>query len=125
MKRDMDLVRDILLKIEAASEPGMADLLPADVTQEQLDLTTYNLNLLIDEGFVKGVEAHTLAQKNWFSLTLTWRGHEFLDDIREPEIWKKAKAGAKQAGAASLQFLWDIAKAYAKQQAREKLGLPL
>lgn len=125
MKRDMDLIREILLKIEAANEPAMEELLREGGTAEDLEALSYNLGLLVDHGFVTGVEAHTLAAKNWFSLALTWNGHEFLDDIREPTIWKKTKEGASAVGSASLQFMWELAKGYAKQQAKAKLGLDL
>ena len=34
---------------------------------------------------------------------LTFNGHEFLDTVRDGEIWKLAKEGATKAGVASVQ----------------------
>jgi hypothetical protein len=45
---------------------------------------------------------------------LTWEGHEFLDDIRDPEIWRKTKDRAKSVAGAGLSLLWEIAKAEIK-----------
>lgn len=125
MKRDMDLVRDILLKIEAGNELNLSDLPGKDASREEREAFGYNLGLLYDHGFVTGIAAHTLAERNWLNLSLTWDGHEFLDDIREPAIWKKTKEGATAVGSASLQFMWEMAKAIAKQEAKKRLGLDL
>lgn len=56
---------------------------------------------------------------------LTWNGHEFLDTIRDAEVWKRTKAGAEKAGNASVSFLWELAKAYGKNLASERLGITL
>ncbi len=56
---------------------------------------------------------------------LTFKGHEFLDSIRDPAIWKKTKDGAKKVGSTSLEFAWELAKAYGKHVAKERLGVDL
>lgn len=56
---------------------------------------------------------------------MTWNGHEFLDAVRDPEIWQKTKDGASKVGSASIEFLWEMAKAYAKHLAKERLGMIL
>ena len=56
-------------------------------------------------------------------LYLTWQGHEFLNSIRDPEVWSKTKEGAKKVGNFSIQFIGEIAKAYAKHVAKERLGI--
>ena len=50
---------------------------------------------------------------------LSWRGHDFLNDIRDPEIWRKTKERAKGVANVGVGFLWEIAKA----EIRSKLGL--
>ena len=56
---------------------------------------------------------------------LTWEGREFLDSVRNPETWAKTKEGAHKIGTWSISLLSDMAKAYAKHLAKEKLGLDL
>jgi hypothetical protein len=33
---------------------------------------------------------------------LKWRGHEFVDSVRDPAIWMKTKKGALEAGGSRL-----------------------
>ena len=61
----------------------------------------------------------------WNIMRLTWEGHEFLDTVRDPEIWRKTKSGAATAGGYAFGFMKDLATAYAKHVAKERLGLEL
>ena len=123
MKRDMDLIRELLFKLE--QEPLDGNLYRLDLdglgiegwSHEDL---AYHFLLLIDAGFVDGERGGTgdiVARK------LTWKGHEFLDTVRSPEIWRRTKDGVAKVGTASIEFIWDLAKAYAKHLAKEKLGI--
>ncbi len=127
MKRDMDLVREILLRVEEADkECGMEDLLPEGVSEDETRKYEYHLDMLVNQtGFVTGVNISGLSGETWIDLKLTWNGHEFLEAVRDPEIWRRAKEGAKKVGSASIDFLWEAAKAYARHLAKEKLGFPL
>lgn len=51
---------------------------------------------------------------------ITWRGHEYLDATRDPDIWEKTKAKAKIVSSVGVGILLDIAKA----EIKAKLGLP-
>ena len=55
---------------------------------------------------------------------ITWAGHEFLDTVRDPEIWRKTKNGADQLGSWTIKILADMASGYVRAKAQE-LGLPL
>ncbi|RMU13536.1 DUF2513 domain-containing protein, partial [Pseudomonas savastanoi] len=61
----------------------------------------------------------------WQPRRLTYKGHEFLDTVRDEEIWRRTKAGAEKAGGVGLGLLLEIDKAYGKQVFREKLGIEL
>jgi hypothetical protein len=50
---------------------------------------------------------------------LTWKGPEFLDDIREPEIWISTKARSRGIASIGIGFVWEVAKA----EVKAKLGL--
>lgn len=126
MKRDMDFVRELLLQIESADEPNLADLLPENANDSDRKKYQNHLEMLIEQaGLVTGIDASSMSGPNWLDLKLTWNGHEFLDAVRDPEIWRKAKDGASAVGTETIDFLWQIAKAYAKHIAKEKLGLAL
>jgi hypothetical protein len=122
MKRDMDLIRQLLLKVEALNlQQGTTAFFEASASELQVegytpDQIAYNLDLLFDERFVKGERGMTQ-----FGIAgLTWQGHELLDDIRDPEIWRRTKERTKAIAGLGLSFVWEIAKA----EIKTTLGLP-
>lgn len=116
-----DLVREILLAIEADQgdprEPKRLDL-PGYTGQE----VSYHVRLLAEASFLEAVDFSSFDGYEWQPQRLTYAGHEFLDTIRDPEIWQNAKEGARKVGAASVQLIWQIATAYAKAKAKH-LGI--
>ena len=50
---------------------------------------------------------------------LRWTGHEFLETIRDPDVWRMTKQGASQVGGLSLDFMKQLATAYLKQKAKD------
>jgi len=125
MKRDMDLVRTILLAIEDQPGPAVAGYL--EIPGVELGPLTHHLHLLMDAGYVHAYEARDASTDYGFLLqeaSLTWAGHEFLDSVRDPEIWQKTKVGASKVGSWSVSLLGELAKGYIRQKAAE-LGLPI
>lgn len=128
MKRDMDLVRDLLLKIaEAEKPPKLSELVPGrkEGTAEY-KLATYHIEMLVrDAGLVRGAPYHTSSGDEWHSLQLTWPGNDYLENIRDPTVWDKTKEGVKKLGGASWDIVIDLAKAYVKAEAKKRLGVDL
>jgi len=56
---------------------------------------------------------------------LSWHGHDFLDSVRSPEVWKKTKKGAEAAGGFTVDLLKDLAKGFVKKQIEEYTGVKL
>jgi DNA-binding PadR family transcriptional regulator len=135
----MELVRSLLLRIEEMAETAEKAEKHAGLTfdveevRKGLEAYTpsrvlYHLHLLQKAGFVEGRELLSSGNKvNQFEIDgITWEGHEFLDDVRDPELWRRTKDGAKQAGVASLGLLWEFARGYIKLEAKKLLpGLEL
>ena len=130
MKRDLDFIRDLLLKIEggqkvfetASSEAaeilGFTPDTPLD--REDADKLSGHINLLEDAGFIE-VEARMGGGSIWVK-DLTWKGHEFLDTVRDNEVWMQTKAMAKKAGTGAIEFIWGIAKEVAKAEIKRRTG---
>jgi len=124
MKRDMDLVREILLAAEASEK------LPLGWTDVEIEgrsraEISYHIALMDECNLLVAQDLSDSDGYHYAVKRLTWDGHEFLDTIRDPEIWGKTKEGVKSVGSASLEFTWEMAKAYAKHLANERLGLEL
>ncbi|MGV8864794.1 MAG: DUF2513 domain-containing protein [Pseudomonas sp.] len=126
MKLDKDLVREILMAIEANnSDPKEGiDLVLENRTPREI---SYHVELLAEAEFVLARDAAYLADSMsiWRPTRLTYKGHEFLDTVRDGEVWRRTKAGAEKAGVAGLGVLLELGKAYGKEVLKEKLGIEL
>jgi hypothetical protein len=104
MKRDMDLIRKMLLKIESDEHAFAPDTIEIpSYTQEQID---YHALLLGEAGLAIIKETTGFGDKSpqAIIIRLTWAGHEFLDSAREHQIWNQAKDSIGKIGGASLQI---------------------
>jgi hypothetical protein len=93
MKREMDLIRLLLLQVESGEKPEAM----SDYTEEQI---LYHCELAIEAGLLDGQVARG-AQGGVRAASLrklTWSGHEFLDAARSETIWNQAKETVKKAG---------------------------
>ncbi|MEO0519408.1 MAG: DUF2513 domain-containing protein [Cyanobacteria bacterium P01_A01_bin.116] len=106
MKRDLDLVRDILIEIESWS--ANIQLKGVEIKGYSHDDVTYNAMLLYDAGYIDAVISKTMAGDSIYPKSLTWKGCEFLDEARDKTVWKKAKSVAEEAGASSLTIFRTI-----------------
>ncbi|MGU9981648.1 DUF2513 domain-containing protein [Phreatobacter sp. HK31-P] len=133
MKRDLDFIRDILLQIEAGrrqfstiSSVRAANLgLPPDETLSEEDALKLreHLHLLEQNGLIE-VEFRSLGgQVNVRGLT--WQGHDFVDSVKDDEIWNKTKKGVQSAGGFTFELIKDLAKGYVKKMIEEKTGVKL
>ena len=121
MKRDLDLFRDQLLQIEELDRGDGEDLKLDHKGVKDLVFREH-LRLLKEAGLIEAFEVPDTEDDSthYLPTRLTFQGHEYLDAIRDPDIWKTTKSIARTAGGAGLTFVWEIAKAEVKR----RLGLP-
>lgn len=119
MKRDMELIRQILLAAEDHDEAHVYSF-PATVKASALQIQDH-LRILRDAGFLAHEKTLAGGRLGW---RLTWAGHEFIDEIRDPEIWRKTKEGADKVGSWSIKLLGELASGFVRAKAIE-LGLPI
>lgn len=123
MVLDKDLARDILIRINDDQECDGTWEFYFDTPEEMgisgrsLEEVSYHLTLLIEAGYVDGA---VLASNTLVIRRLTWNGHEFLDSLRDPNIWAKTKERTKGLTSVALAVLGEIGKA----EIRKQLGLP-
>lgn len=118
MKRDMDLVRAVLLQVEALP-PGAQEAL----SNGEWDGPTFvgHVAMLIEAGYVDGRVIHTLDGFACMASDLTWAGRELLDNIKNDTVWQNTKRVVKEkGGSASIEVLTSLAAAFA----RAHFGLP-
>lgn len=123
MKRDIDLVRAVLLAAEAHDSPLATRLTIPGYSQEQID---YHCSLLADAGLMHMADwkpspgAMPSIMTGRSTIRLTWQGHEFLDASRENRVWQAAKARVEQAGG----FTFEILKTVLVDLVKQQIGLP-
>ena len=102
MKRDLDLVRKILLVCEEHPN-GFApqELHIEGYTDDQIG---YHVHLAGNAGLLKVADVTHLGSQSpcAIPLSMTWSGHEFLDDSKNETVWEKAK---KSVGSSSFDVL--------------------
>jgi Hypothetical protein (DUF2513) len=130
LKRDLDLVRHILLEVEKgrkSSTAGLVKAMEGGATDENVAKLAEHVSIMVDGGLLTGTKRGTpnVAGYEYREIELGWKGHEFLDSVRDSTIWRKTKEGASQVGSWTLDLLVELAKGYAKQKAKEILGLEL
>jgi len=112
MKRDMDLVRNILLSIADKNQTPSQDEIENDELQ-------YHLWIMQEAGLINyfsRFDTEGGSAKN--SLELTWQGNEFLEAARNESNWKKAKeVTLKKAGSISFEVIKTVLVELAKNAA--------
>ncbi len=82
MKRDLDLIRKIILAVEDLPTGTVPDEIESDgYTSEQIGYHSY---LIVDSGFAEGEDmgAFEDTSPNWQLAHLTSAGHDFADAAR-------------------------------------------
>lgn len=108
MKRNMELVRELLLRVEA--DEGFGSL-ASKYSQEEI---VGHVEILLDAKLLEGKVYHDLSGDpgSAYIQRLTWAGHEFLDNARNDTVWNKVTATIKNAATtASFEVLVEMLKA--------------
>ena len=119
MKLNYDCVRDVLLAVEKSKtidEELNLNPLAVETIFEQLPKyedseILYTIEKLKEAGYINA--ALHFAAGHFIDGTvssITYSGHEYLDNIREPEVWRKVKAMLKNAGATTLPLISQAAQ---------------
>lgn len=119
MKRDMGLIREILLQVEA--RPSVNDWDLVEIEGRSQEEISYHVKMLDDAGLVEAIDMRSFGPDGYRYAPkfLTVWGHDFLDSIRSPSVWEKVKQQLVPiGGSASL----EVVKAIAKKAVADVLG---
>ncbi len=122
MKRDMELVRQIMFKLEEVdgTEPFPSTIIEVD----GFDRATiaYHCALLHNCGYISGNPEESIGGGAYFDMyiqRLTSSGHDFIDAARNDTIWNKLKSKVlEQSGNWTLGVIFK----YLEHSARQQLG---
>lgn len=114
MKLDHEFVRSFLLFVESSKDPlGPSATESINFCKEYLksiDELGYTEELLFQAGFISEKPGKSTDGYNSVAPgNLTWKGTEYLDNIRDNKIWKKTKNTIfSKVGSASLSIFSSV-----------------
>lgn len=119
MKRDLDLVRQLLLQIEALPAGPPVQYRTGEIEDPAL---LAHFELVIAAGLVNGKLARSQgARGDVISISgLTWEGHEWIEMVRSQAVWSETKAALLE-GAGALTY--ELTKEVAARILRARLAL--
>lgn len=124
MKRDLDLVRIILLNTENEKEClTTSNLLELEYEPKTI---AFHVELMAARGLItsKVTYAGSGSPVQIDIYGLTWEGYDYLDAIRSDKVWLKAKeATASSIGDTSLAVMKDVCTALASSLIKSSLGI--
>jgi hypothetical protein len=111
MRRDWELIRNILQELERAdaSARGVDD---TAFTGYPPDVVAYHFHILHQAGLLeaKCVENNEGVLFGWAE-RLTWNGHELLDYVRHKNVWERVKREIEAKGLdLSLHGIFAVAQ---------------
>lgn len=114
MKMNLDCIRSVLLELE---DLPLDIYGPADFTKSlkkySLEDVNYSLIKLEEAGYIRAQISRTLGgDVEVFSVSdITFSGHQFLEKIRDDQVWGKTKSVAASIGSWALDVVTQIATA--------------
>ncbi|WP_240156734.1 MULTISPECIES: DUF2513 domain-containing protein [unclassified Streptococcus] len=122
MKRNMDLCRLILFKIE--DEYKSTALSHLQIDGYDIEIIAYHCDLLFEAGLIKSYKSTYASDKIYFFSVgaLTWEGHDFLDKIRENTMWNRTKNRIKEN---ALPMTLEVIKTIATSLINDQLSVYL
>lgn len=117
MKRNLDLMREILLMRENSQKYVVS---AEDIDNENLLEVNYNISLLSDAGYIV-IEPvlyriiydgdRQIPAELYGIIRLTNSGHDYLDSVRDPKIYNEVKSKLKSTiESVPLEVIVDVAK---------------
>lgn len=119
MKRNLDLVRDLLLTIQDL--PPDRNVIHIDGIRREV--VYEHLYVMHQAGLIEAVvhENGSNFDVMVYPIRLTWAGHEFIDAATSSTRWEMAKNITSQLGGVTLELMKKVLVSLAEQQIQDLL----
>jgi|SRR5690625_156949 len=111
MKRDLNLVKEILKAIEKQKGLDFISAVQLEIEGCPLDEVIYNIELMGNAGLLEverldfmGGEVDILIHN------ITWEGHDFLDAAKNDTVWNQVEENVKEQGGKLKELPFEVAK---------------
>ncbi|EGQ9976466.1 DUF2513 domain-containing protein [Vibrio vulnificus] len=135
MKIDKEYLKSLLEAFESAEGP-LTNIreLEAKGFHYDDDKFAFHTDLLVDKGYIEsfatqqsrgaGYRLMGSGERVWsvVPLRLTAFGHDFIESLNEPNVWREIQTNFKDASLdTTISVAKDLAKGYAKQKVKSLL----
>ncbi|MEN5045094.1 DUF2513 domain-containing protein [Pseudomonas koreensis] len=131
MQRDPDLIRLLMLKLEAMDKPASSIFIINSkddmvIPGHDSDKVSYHIDQILQCGWIDLAGGRGMSSGGEFSFRgLTPRGHDFIDSVRDDAVWTLTKKGVTAAGGFTLDMLAALGKGLLKKQIEKLTGIEL
>lgn len=114
MKRDMDLVREILRRVRSLETFDR----PVSITIEEQPQTvvSYHIQIMAEYGLLDAISLGSNDGPDWRAMRLTWDGQDFLDAAENDTRWQRAREIMGQVQGFGFEILKQVLMDLARQQ---------
>ncbi len=106
MMRDMELIRQILLQVEANDDAqDLVDPVVEGYSEQEI---SYHVKLAEQAGLLDALDRSAIGIFRWSASRLTWAGHEFLNSSKNEDIWRQCLVMAGGARASNFEVLRQL-----------------
>lgn len=131
MRRDPELIRQLMLKLESLNKPATAITMVGYRENLSIDGYTddqvyYHVEQILMNGWLDTAGGRGMNPSGHFSFrALTPAGHDFVDSVRDDAIWQLTKQGANAAGGYTLEMLAALGKGFLRKQVEKLTDISL
>lgn len=105
MKRDVELIRKILLRLEESEVELVASEIVLD-GYTATEIVRHAQMLVEDTEFLEGEDASSEDDCDFILVRLTYHGHDFVSLARDETAWRRARADvAKNVGGETIELI--------------------
>ena len=128
MKRDLELFRDMMLMIELTERRPIegSPWQSLGVEGRSHSDVLYHARMLLEQGYLyedacnfQAGDGDGVSVFKFRADAMTNAGHEFLESVRDPEVWRKTKNRAEKIGSFSIDLVSALAKGLIKKKVRD------
>lgn len=124
VKRDMELVRKILLAVQAREDTRGE---PVTIDGYEPHIVARHVEMLVDAGMLQGYQPPVgRSHAGKMAITdMSWAGHDFLAAMENKGVWAKLKGSFSAAELAGmpLDVMKDVGVGLLKEWAKSRVGL--
>ena len=110
MKRNLSLIREILLHVEERSSVSNRIKIHSLGERYSENEILYHLGLLYDAGYINAEPISAFEGSTYLIRGITWEGHDYLDAVQSDTVWNQVQCElSKVGGTASLEAVKFLA----------------